>query len=1234
MAGIRDTRKVQTAVVGAARSRDPVQMPESRYEAVRFRSDHAHRSFWCGTWLGGCGKRLTTRVGRVRVPHFAHYPEFPERHVCQRRHTDSASADHLYLSRDLERWLVSHGRGTPAVDLRGDFSTGGTCHQAVLTTRDAQGRISLEFVPDIAEKWEGAWRTRLFGPRQRPPAELLKRQGHVLRARLGTDTGRYRTEIGTVTPGNPVQWSNLDQCVLTDRGLTTPHMPEPPRPEAGKEDVPALQVFGLPLDTGEILAYPRGPRSTDHTASELSGHPHRLAVYLASEAGAEDAKKVRRAGHLWLPDPVSGVATGEPHRITGPAWADLERSVPEQWSVRARGLVPVKPKPPAAPPVPEPVAEQLEEPASGGPEPAQSEPEPSEPAPSEPEPSEPTSALADENPAAEEGQSSLIDPGPVFDAAPLTDSLIDWAEEAGWPVSRNRSARRWLTLALMHRSRVYETRGLSDGHSEALGVLDLLGRRWLAVCLMDLFVRELVPSGVGGQSSWLNDIQGQVIGQMALWPQIGDHLLLGGGEESSGGRGKQGLRSQAVLQLLGAMALHGRFETVRTLVERAYRQSSARSGALRGSQWVTLLDRELGTGTYEHRYTSSGPDHATEFRATLVDSAGRAATGAGRSKAEAKGRAARAYAERYLPEAVRRAGGQALGQGVDRRAPGTGPLVPRVYRDLPDEHHRVVGRLRALLALPRSAEGWIVQALTHSSWAHENRSKMLSAAQKDNTLLAHHGSLVGQLLHAHHRATRLFERTLEPTSEEARLATPEAGMWQDMLHRVGASGSLLKSRGAIDPGKAARADAMQALVAVFWREHGPAALDMLPEEFVQGLREQSTGLDPVTLLQSFCAQFGIGWEVRHQQSGPVHLRSHRAELLLGAAGEQVVIRGALVEGAKKNATKAVARTALDVIDRIGAAGEWDLGEEQLPLARALLVAQVARAPELRGKKLLACTRDGHLGLGFLRGGDLRAFAAWAEQAEAVHGEFTDEQLNGLMGLYERAVRSSPEEGSPVLRGVLRRLAARVTDVAGGGAVSEEDRQVLTALDRYRRLGALPSAVGEADGEIALVPDTPEETGPRVLYGPSLSGTHLGVSPREATCLAVIVGALCPAGSGASVAVAQDESGVLVAVANAERPLPLTVGALADLITDAVPTFTFDPGEGEQECTFEVTPADRVDSLVQAGAWALRNTFRPPEQLGRVLALSGVLFTLDPAQERGLDEEELEELRGELAGMTA
>lgn len=53
---IEDTRRVQTAVIGRPESDVPVFLPYDAREFDQFKQQHPHKSFWCGTLLGGCGK--------------------------------------------------------------------------------------------------------------------------------------------------------------------------------------------------------------------------------------------------------------------------------------------------------------------------------------------------------------------------------------------------------------------------------------------------------------------------------------------------------------------------------------------------------------------------------------------------------------------------------------------------------------------------------------------------------------------------------------------------------------------------------------------------------------------------------------------------------------------------------------------------------------------------------------------------------------------------------------------------------------------------------------------------------------------------------------------------------------------------------------------------------------------------------------------------------------------------
>ncbi len=59
---MRDTRLVQTAVIGDEHSDMPVVLPTEAIELDGFRHSHAHDTFWRGLLLGGCGARLAHKL--------------------------------------------------------------------------------------------------------------------------------------------------------------------------------------------------------------------------------------------------------------------------------------------------------------------------------------------------------------------------------------------------------------------------------------------------------------------------------------------------------------------------------------------------------------------------------------------------------------------------------------------------------------------------------------------------------------------------------------------------------------------------------------------------------------------------------------------------------------------------------------------------------------------------------------------------------------------------------------------------------------------------------------------------------------------------------------------------------------------------------------------------------------------------------------------------------------------
>lgn len=206
-----------------------------------------------------------------------------------------------------------------------------------------------------------------------------------------------------------------------------------------------------------------------------------------------------------------------------------------------------------------------------------------------------------------------------------------------------------LNRAVAHRSWSSETPG-----EESNERLEFLGDAVLGLIVTDHIYRAY-PDLAEGQ---LAQLRAGVVnaGALALAAQelaIGDALLLGKGEDSSGGREKPSILADAMEAVIGATYLDGGWDAARELVMRLLgeriREAAAGPG---GDDFKTRL-QELVAQRFDQlpRYvvTGTGPDHAKVFAATVaVDDEIRGA-GEGRSKKHAEQAAARAALETLNP---------------------------------------------------------------------------------------------------------------------------------------------------------------------------------------------------------------------------------------------------------------------------------------------------------------------------------------------------------------------------------------------------------------------------------------------------------------------------------------------------------------------------------------------------------------------------------------------------------
>jgi ribonuclease-3 len=218
-----------------------------------------------------------------------------------------------------------------------------------------------------------------------------------------------------------------------------------------------------------------------------------------------------------------------------------------------------------------------------------------------------------------------------------------------------------LLRALTHRSYAYENGGLP--HNERL---EFLGDSVLGLVVTDTLYAAH-PDLPEGQLAKLRAavVNMRALADVARTLGLGDHLLLGRGEESTGGRDKASILADTMEAVIGTVYLSCGLPAAATLVHHLLdplMASSARLGA--GLDWKTSL-QELSAaqalGVPEYRVMESGPDHEKVFTAQAVLSDVVCGEGTGRSKKEAEQRAAE---EAYTSLSARAAADAASATGT------------------------------------------------------------------------------------------------------------------------------------------------------------------------------------------------------------------------------------------------------------------------------------------------------------------------------------------------------------------------------------------------------------------------------------------------------------------------------------------------------------------------------------------------------------------------------------------
>lgn len=203
-----------------------------------------------------------------------------------------------------------------------------------------------------------------------------------------------------------------------------------------------------------------------------------------------------------------------------------------------------------------------------------------------------------------------------------------------------------LERALTHRSYAYENGGLPTNER-----LEFLGDSVLGVVVTETLY-TMHPDLSEGRLAKLRAavVNARALAVVAIRIGLGDHVKLGRGEETTGGRHKASILSDTVEAVIGAVHLSGGItvaaDVIHLLFDPLIDEASAMGAGLDWKTSLQELSAEHGLGVPEYVITDEGPDHMKTFHAQVRVAGTLYGDGTGRSKKEAEQAAAEtAYGE-------------------------------------------------------------------------------------------------------------------------------------------------------------------------------------------------------------------------------------------------------------------------------------------------------------------------------------------------------------------------------------------------------------------------------------------------------------------------------------------------------------------------------------------------------------------------------------------------------------
>jgi ribonuclease-3 len=205
-----------------------------------------------------------------------------------------------------------------------------------------------------------------------------------------------------------------------------------------------------------------------------------------------------------------------------------------------------------------------------------------------------------------------------------------------------------LEHALTHRSRAHEdaSGGVIDNES-----LEFLGDAVLGFVIADLLFKQFPTHSEGYKSKVKAGIVSSAsLARLAEEMDLGRYVLLGRGEEKTGGRRKHAILADSFEALIAAVYLDGGVEAAQDFILSRFAPLVAAAGdraaeAAFTEDWKSALQERLqasGLGLPNYRLAAvEGPDHRRRFDVEVLVGGTPAGRATGKSKKEAEQRAAR-----------------------------------------------------------------------------------------------------------------------------------------------------------------------------------------------------------------------------------------------------------------------------------------------------------------------------------------------------------------------------------------------------------------------------------------------------------------------------------------------------------------------------------------------------------------------------------------------------------------